>query len=45
MTDEKKPKKLVIIESAVDVFLSVFLVWLIFIYALKFSDPTLFFGN
>lgn len=45
MTDDKKPKKLVIIESAIDVFLSVFLVWLIFFYFLKFTDPILIFAG
>lgn len=45
MTDKHKTKQLIVFESALDVLLSLFLVWLIFISALQFTNPLLLFAS
>ncbi len=45
MTDKKKSKSLIVIESGIDVVLSLALVWLIFISFLKFTNPALLFTS
>lgn len=44
MTEKNKSKKAILVQSAIDVFLSVALVWLIFISFLSFKNATLIYA-